>query len=635
MAFQYVSGAHVYGAHLVPAAFCLGMLALCLSVVFGRFEALAHLRGLKRDREAVRQWAKRLADATFDGLLIHRGGTIVVMNRALVRLLGLREREMLGQSFAVLAPPDVTAALRSELEAPGNGTTQFRLLRADKTELWVEMTSQPTLHEGLPATVTAIRDITQARADRARVDRLMNYDALTGLPNRSMLMEKLREALAANDSGGGTTGLFVIDLDHFKTLNDQFGRAGGDMLLRQMATRLAALVEEGDIVGRLSGDKFGLVLPHKGAPSRAMQLAGLLESQLMEGFVIDGELVRLSASIGLAIYPDHATDSDGLLKAAQFALGLATQAGGGGLHVFQHVEAQAAQAAQSAAAASRRSDAAARGRSADEQRLKKDLRVAIPGGQISLDYQPIFQARDLTLAGFEALCRWHHPEKGLIPPADFIPLAEQAGLIYELGGFVLETACAEAARAGKARADKDWVMAVNLSPLQFRDPQLPLRIQNILKKTGLKPSQLELEVTESLLIDNEEAARTALSAIRDIGVSVALDDFGTGYSSLSYLSNFPFNRLKIDKHFVQGLGRDPNAEAIITAILSLAKSLNLAVTAEGVETPGQLAYLQEHGCHLVQGFLLGRPAASVSVGQALVQKGPAGAVKPALFIANG
>jgi diguanylate cyclase (GGDEF)-like protein/PAS domain S-box-containing protein len=631
MAFEWMSHGHIYGAHLVPAAFCLGMLALCLSVVFARLEATLYLRGLKRDREAARQWGKRLADATFDGLLIHRNGTIVAMNRALLRLLGVREREMLGQTFAVLAPPEDGGALRNELEAPGNAVAEFRLIRADKTELQVEMSSQPTLHEGMPATVTAIRDVTQARADRVRMDRLLNYDALTGLPNRAMFLEKLREALVANDSGGGTTGLFVMDIDHFKAFNEQFGRAGGDMLLRQLAARLSALAEAPDMIGRLSGDKFGMALPHKGAPARAMQLAGRLESLLSEGFVIDGELVRLGVSIGLAIYPDHATDAEGLLKAAQFALALAAQSGGGSLHVFQHAEAQAAQASLALAqAANREASSSARRRSSDEKRLKKDLRAAIPGGQISLDYQPVFQARDLTLAGFEALCRWRHPELGLIPPADFIPIAEQIGLIYELGGFVLETACQEAARAGK-----DWVMAVNLSPLQFRDPQLPLRIGNILKKTGLRPARLELEVTESLLIDNAAAARTALTAIRDLGVSVALDDFGTGYSSLSYLSDFPFNRLKIDQHFVQGLGRDANAEAIIAAILSLAKTLNLDVTAEGVETPAQLAYMHEHGCQLVQGFLLGRPAPTVAVTEALVQKAPPGPSKPSLFIANG
>ncbi len=624
-----MSPAHSPG-DLVPLAFCLGMVALCCSVVFARLEARVLRASLLRDQEAARQWTRRLADATFDGLLIHRNGTVIAMNRALLRMLGLREREMLGQSFTGLAAPEDAHQLRAELESPGTEIAECRLLTAEKTEIRVELYSQPTLQDGLPATVTAIRDVTQARADRARAEKLLRYDALTGLPNRTHFLETLRAGIAANDSAGGSTALFIIDLDHFKTVNEQYGRLGGDALLRQLGARLAGLAEPADTAGRLSGDKFGLILPHKGAPSRAMQLASRLDSLLAEPILIDQEVVRLSVSIGLAVYPDHAADADSLLKAAQFALTLAAQAGGGSLHVFQHVEAQAAQAALAAPAIASEAPQTPKQRASDEQRLKKDLRAAIPGGQITLDYQPIFHARDLSLAGFEALCRWRHPERGLISPADFIPLAEQSGLIYELGGYVLETACAEASRAAK-----DWVMAVNLSPVQFRDPQLPLRISNILKKTGLKPAQLELEVTESLLIDNAQAASAALTAIRDIGVSVALDDFGTGYSSLSYLSDFPFSRLKIDKHFVQALGRDGNAETIIAAILSLAQNLKLEVTAEGVETPGQLAYLQEHGCHLVQGFLLGRPAASVAVSQSLLQKPQPIPGKPALFVANG
>jgi diguanylate cyclase (GGDEF)-like protein len=616
------------GLKIAAFGYGCGMLALCLALALVWLQARLHQGLLRRDQEALRQWSRRLADATFDGLLIHRAGTILAMNRALVRMLGTREREWLGQSFAVLGAGD-GAALRAELEAPGAGTAECRLLHADKREILVELFSQPTLHDGMPATVTAIRDVTEARAAAAQAQRLAQYDGLTNLANRRFCLEMLRAAIAANDAKGGTTALFVLDLDHFKALNEQFGRAGGDALLRQVAQRLTELAEPGDTLGRLSGDKFALVQPHPGAANRAMAAASTLEATFTENFLIDGQMVRISASIGLAIYPDHATDAEALLRAAEFALGLATQAGGGAAHVFQHAEAQAA-AAQATESAKLPAPHSHRGRSAEEQRLKKDLRTAIPAGQISLDYQPIFFARDLSLAGFEALCRWRHPERGLIPPVEFIPLAEQAGMIYELGGFVLETACAEAVGAAK-----DWVMSVNLSPLQFRDPQLPLRIGNILKKTGLSPSQLELEVTESLLIDNAAAARAALTAIRDIGVSVALDDFGTGFSSLSYLSDFPFTRLKIDKHFVQNLGREANAEAIINAILSLAQSMNLQVTAEGVETPGQLAYLQEHGCHLVQGFLLGRPAAATSGTQPLVQKLLNAPSKPALFVANG
>ena len=617
----------LFGPHWLDVVLACGSASLCLVIFFAFSLSKLYLAQLRRESEAMRLWSRRLADATFDGLLIHRNGTILSMNRALVRLLGVREREMLGQPCAALGPAEDDGRLRAEFDAPGNGVGEFRLLRADKTELHVEMFSQPTMHDGVPAMVTAIRDVTASRADQARMERLLHYDSLTNLANRKYFLEKLRDAIAANDTQGGATALFVMDIDHLKQVNEQFSHAGGDLLLRQLAARLTHLTEGEDVVGRISGDKFAIMQHYRGAANRAMALASRLESALADPFVIEGQMVKTSVSMGLAIYPDHATDGEALLKAAQFALSLAAQEGGGVCHVFQHAEAQAAVASALPAGQKAAPAMPAGARSAQEQRLLRDLRVALPGGQITLDYQPVFCARDLSVAGFEALCRWRHPEFGLIPPADFIPLAEQLGLIHELGGFVLETACAEA-----ARAEKDWVMAVNLSPVQFRDPQLPLRIGHILKRTGLAPGQLELEVTESLLIDNAAAARAALTAIRQMGVAVALDDFGTGFSSLSYLSDFPFSRLKIDKRFVQALGREPNAEAIICAIISLAQSLNLQVTAEGVETPGQLAFLQEHGCHLVQGFLLGRPAASVGAGQSAPAK-PAG--KPALFVANG
>jgi diguanylate cyclase (GGDEF)-like protein/PAS domain S-box-containing protein len=618
-----ISSPHFVGAHLLAAAFAAGMAALCLCVALLWAQSrLLHAR-VRRDEEAARLWSRRLADATFDGLLIHRNGTILAMNRALIRMLNLREREMLGHSFAALAPPDDGGSLRHELEAPGNGVSELRLLRADKVELSVEVFSQSTQHDDVPATVTAIRDITQVKAERARAERLLNYDNLTGLVNRRVFLERLREAIAGNDAHGGTSALFVIDLDHFKQMNEQFGRTGGDALLRQIAAKLAGLCDAADTLGRIGGDKFAIVQPYRGAANRAMALASRLESAFTESFLIDGQMVRVSLSIGLAIYPDHATDADALLKAAQFALDVAARGGGGTCHVFSHAEVNSYHAAAGAGAS------AAQAQNAEAQLLQKELRAAIPARQISLDYQPVFHARDLSLAGFEALCRWRHPERGLIPPMEFIPAAEEAGLIHELGAFVLETACADA-----ATTKREMFMAVNLSPLQFRDPQLPQRITNILQKTGLSPAQLELEVTESLLIDNAEAARAALTAIREIGVSVALDDFGTGFSSLSYLSDFPFTKLKIDKRFTQALGREPNAEAIICAILSLAHSLKLQVTAEGVETQGQLAFLQEQGCHLVQGFLLGRPGANLNITQPLTQKAQ-GQTKPSLIIANG
>jgi len=651
----------------LTASFCLGMLALSLCVVFARLESLVYRKALARDQEVLRLWSKRLADAAFDGLFVHRNGTILTMNRALLRLLGYRESEILGQNFATFAQPSQVGNLRAELEAPASEINEFTLLTVDKVERRVEISSQTIEYEGMPATVTAVRDVTRSRADRERIDLLLHHDPMTGLANRALFSKNLAAAVALNDSAGGTTALFVMDVDQLSGVNDRLGRAGGDQLLRQLASRIKVLAHESDTVARISGDKFAILQPHTGAPNRAQALAARLETAFAQAFVVDGQMVKASISMGMAIYPDHSTDAEGLLRAASFALKRAAEAGGGVFHMFSHAEAQAAEAearaatqagaGQAAAAPASAAQAAAPPAAAVVQRqapvralpfrpgqpalpgetpeaaapaLAQDLRAAIRRGEISVEYQPVFRARDLSLAGFEALARWRHPLHGWIPPAIFIPLAESAGVIHDIGSFVLEAACAKAVAAG---AGSPYVMAVNLSPLQFRDKQLAPKISEILRRTGLSPALLELEVTESLLIEDAEAALASLKAMREIGVNVALDDFGTGYSSLSYLCDFPFTRLKIDKRFVHALGKDQNAEAVIAAILSLARNLKLEVTAEGVETAAQLSALQELGCNLVQGFLLGRPGTHVANMQALV-KAPTGPVKPALVIAN-
>jgi len=617
------------------------MVALSLSVVFSRLESLVYRRAQQRDQEVLRLWSRRLADAAFDGLLIHRNGTILAMNRALLRLLGCRETEVMGQNFATMAVPAQAAQLRAELEAPASEIVEFTLLTVDKVERRVEMSSQTIEHDGMPATVTAIRDITRARADRERIDLLMHHDQLTGLPNRALFAERLTAAIAQNDTGGGTTALLVMDVDQLKAVNERLGRAGGDQLLRQITARLRAVTHESDTLARIGGDKFGIVQPHPGAPNRVQATVSTLTTAFKQAFVIDGQMVKASVSIGMAVYPDHAADAEGLMRAAEFALEIAAESGGGESHMFSHAEAQnpdtrhrGTHRAEKRAITRRAAEArqtqpeTAESSPAEAQLLAQDLRAAVRRGELSLEYQPVFRARDLSLAGFEALCRWRHPLKGWIPPNIFIPLAEQAGVIHEIGAFVLETACAKAAAAGET-----YVMAVNLSPLQFRDPQLAPKVSEILRRTGLNPSLLELEVTESLLIDDAAAAQNSLKALRAIGVSVALDDFGTGYSSLSYLCDFPFTRLKIDKRFVQALGQDANADAIVTAIVALARNLKLEVTAEGVETVAQLTALQELGCNLVQGFLLGRPGTHVATLQALVKQ-TGGPAKPSLVIAN-
>jgi diguanylate cyclase (GGDEF)-like protein/PAS domain S-box-containing protein len=568
--------------------------------------------------EARKQWARRLADASFDGLLIHRNGTILQMNRALVRMLGQRETELVGTHFSNLANPAQIAALRTELEAPQPQISEFILLHADKTERFVEMASHTIEYDGLPATVTAIRNITAQRALEDRLAHLINNDALTGLPNRTQFCERLSEAIARNDRAGGTTAVLKIELDQLKAINERLGRAGGDSLLCQVAGRLTALTHETDTVGRLGGNNFGIVQPHTGAPNRTSSLANRLENLSAEPFIVDGKAVTVSVSVGIAIYPEHGTDADGLLRASGIALHQVSLAGGGGSRMFSHADAAAFPPtppkviAQNTAPANGLNNF--RGTLSAAERLAQDLRQAISHGEISVDYQPVFAAKSMTIAGFEAFARWRHPREGMIAPDKFIPLADESGMSVAVGNFIMETACIEAVRC-KAPA-----MAVNLSPLQFRDPQLPARIKEVLDKTGLPAGKLEVEVTEGMLTADPETALQALQAIRDIGVRVTLDDFVTGLSSLTSLSDFPFNKIKIEKRFIQALGQDASAEAIVAAILMLARNLRIEVTAEGVETDAQLTYMQEKGCNFLQGYLLGRPAAQAMVAGAAPSK---------------
>jgi diguanylate cyclase (GGDEF)-like protein/PAS domain S-box-containing protein len=590
-----------------------GVLAI---VVLGmRADSKLFQRRVTSEEAGRRQWGRMLADASFDGLLVHRQGLILQMNRALVRMLGTREREWLGQHFSTLARPDQTIALRAELEAPQPQIVAFSLLRANKTEVAVEIYSQNIDFEGLPATVTAIRDISQRLADAAQISRLVQYDALTGLANRKRFGELVAAAVTQNDRKSGTTTVFTLDLDQFKAVNERLGRGAGDVLLQQVALRLGAMVAREDVLARLGSDKFALLMVSEGAPNRAVSLGGQFVAALNEPFIVEGKLVKLSVSIGIAVYPDHAADVEGLLKASEFALAQAARAGGGVAHMFSHQEAGVQRRLAG-------NEEAQGGQNDDVQLLGAALRQAMAQGDLKLVFQPVVRADDLTPVGFEALARWNHPVEGLIGPERFIPVADAAGLSQEVGCYVLEQACAEARHAGGLR------MAVNVSALQLRDANLPVRIAAILRKTGLPPELLEIEVAEGLLIGDRAAAVAALHGLQTIGVGIVLDNFGTGHSTLSSLCDLPFSRLKIDRRFVGKLGTDDNADAIVRAIMALAGNLGLAVTAVGVENQTQLDYLREHGCQCVQGSLLGSPTARAAMPHSALGR-------PALVAARG
>jgi diguanylate cyclase (GGDEF)-like protein/PAS domain S-box-containing protein len=563
------------------------------------------LRRRQAEQEtARRQWTRILGDAAFDGLLIHRQGAILQMNRALARMLGVRERESFGQHFATLARPDHAAALRAELEAPHTQLAEFCLLRANKTECFVEISSQNIELDGAPATVTALRDITQRLADAKTIARLTHNDALTGLPNRKRFCDLLAAALAGHDRQTGTLTVFKMDIDQFKAMNELLGRAGGDALLRLAAQRIAGVTAKEDLLARLGGDKFALLIACPANAQRAASLAGRLTAAFQEPFIIGGQLVKLSLSIGIAAYPDHAPDAEGLLRACAFALAQAERAGGGAVHIFSHQEHGAQRPGQN-----------------DAQRLGPDLRQALARGDIRLAYQPSFRLADLRPAAFEVLPHWHHASEGVLPPERFMPLADAAGLTHELAGFILEQACAEAAGAPGSR------LAVNLAAAQLRDVNLAARIGAVLRKTGLAPACLEVEISETLAAQHQSATLQTLSALAAIGVAATLDGFGAGQGSLNLLTAANFTRVKLAPSAIEKLGTDPKAEAVLAALLRLAAGLRLEVTALGVERPEQLEILRRLGCPNAQGRLLAPPGP-----RPLASPPPP---RPALVVAHG
>ena len=583
---------------LTGLALLAALLLLAGIVVAMRADSLFIRRRLTAETAGLRLWAHGLADASFDGLVIHRHGMVLLMNRAMVRLLGVREREWLGQNFATLAREEDVAGLRAELEAPGPDIARFKLKRANKSEITVEISSQAIDFDGQPATVTAMRDITQSLADAEKIARLTQYDVLTGLPNRALFERIMEQAVAANDPHRPVT-LLVTDIHRFKAVNQQFGRKAGDALLQQLTQRISGLLAGSDALARLSSDKFAVVLGAEGPPNRGLSLGGQMLASCAEPFIVDGRLINLQLCIGLAMFPDHAADAEGLLRAAELALAQAQtqlvaqlQAQGrapGALYLFRHEDAVAPRQI-------------VRSPVPEAGNLRDDLRGALARGEIRLLYQPVFTLADQALHGFTAAARWQHPVQGLLRPEQFMSIAEAAGLAQELGSQLIERACAEAVAAGARR------IAVALSPAQFADQTLPTRLGAILRKTGLAAGALEVEVTEAMLAVHEGHAAPLLQALHHAGIGIALDDFGAGAAPLGALCHLPLSRLKIGPRFIGKLGRDRNAEAMVSATISLASNLRLQVTALGVETEMQLELLRRQGCHAVQGPLLGEPA---------------------------
>ena len=426
--------------------------------------------------------------------------------------------------------------------------------------------------------VATYEDVTERRATEARFAHMARHDALTGLANRLMLHEHMQHVLARARRGSGAAVL-CLDLDRFKAVNDTLGHAAGDMLLRAVTQRLRDCTRETDLVVRLGGDEFAIVQDQATQPFDATSLAARLVDVLSQPFDINNQEVVVGASIGIAMADEGLMTADALLKCADLALYKAKADGRGTFRFFEPEMDVAIQ---------------------ERRQLEQHLRHALASGQLVVYYQPLVQPGGI--AGFEALLRWNHPERGFVSPAIFVPVAEEIGLIAQIGAWVMRQACHDAASwPGQLK------VAVNLSPAQFRNRRLAEDAAEALAASGLSPKRLELEITESLLLQDDDAVIRTLHALRRQGIRIAMDDFGTGYSSLSYLRRFPFDKIKIDQSFVKGMEDDEDCRKIIRAVIGLGKSLRIAVNAEGVETEEQLNTLRAEGCGEIQGYYFSRP----------------------------
>jgi len=440
----------------------------------------------------------------------------------------------------------------------------------------------------LPAVERELREALirhERRRAEERLTYLAHHDVLTGLPNRALFLDRLGQALHDAHRTGRHVGVAFLDLDRFKHINDSLGHGTGDQLLKVVAARLAATVRRGDTVARHSGDEFTLILADVAHADDAARVAQKILDHLAKPFEAAGRELFVSASLGIALYPGDARDAETLLRNADLAMYRAKEVGRNN-YQFYTAEMTA--------------------RAIDNLSLENALRHALGRNELLLHYQPVVETGTGRVVSVEALARWRHPQRGLIPPDQFIPLAEETGLIAPIGAWTMRTACVQCC-AWERSGCPALRMAVNLSARHFQEQDLAGAVLQMLHDTGLPPQRLDLEITESVLIQDADAAQAVLGALRDAGIRLTLDDFGTGYSSLSYLKRFPVDTIKIDRSFVCDIPADPDDAAIATAIIAMAHRLGIQVIAEGVETPEQYEFLRAEGCDFMQGYLFSPP----------------------------
>ncbi len=538
---------------------------------------------------------ERAIEATVNAIVITTGRrqkySIVHVNPAFERITGYSAAEVLGKNCQFLHgeerdQPGLTV-LRALLRDQKEGCVTLRNYRKDGTLFWNELRVSPVRNARGRVThfVGVLNDITETKRYQEELERHVNHDALTGLPNRHLLHDRLQQALFRAARRGLQCAVMFLDLDHFKLVNDGLGHHVGDALLKDVAAELPAILRPEDTVARFGGDEFVLIANEVQGQADATEIAERIVSRLSLPRSIENEEIAVSASVGIAMYPDDGKTIDTLLRNADAAMYHAKERGRN-TYSFYQKEMNVSVTEKFA--------------------LKTRLAKAVDNGELELHYQPQARARDIRIVGFEALARWRHPELGYIAPDRFIPLAEESGLIVPIGEWVLHEACTFAADL-RARGVPFGRIAVNLSARQFYQATLTKSIERVLGQTGLPPQFLELEITESMMMGNTEKVLRILGELKEMNIQLAIDDFGTGYSSLGYLRRFPIDRLKIDRSFIDQVAASRHDATIAKAIVSLAHNLGLHVIAEGVETRAQLDFLARNGCDEIQGYLLSRP----------------------------
>jgi diguanylate cyclase (GGDEF)-like protein len=565
--------------------------------------AASHALDLQSRRNA-KQRLDELVEGSVDGMVVKQDGRIIAVNAAFALLVGVERESLVGGRLS-----DWVADVRG---LPTDRLSQATLTDAEGAIVPVEIAVRSNAGEGgaSPFMIYAVRDLRARLAQERRIAHLARNDSLTGLPNRASFLEYLARR-TADQAGQGRIALLAMDLNRFKEVNDVHGHAAGDVLLGQVSQRMRAALKEGEFIARLGGDEFMAVVP-VGVKEEALDLAERLRGAVVAPVDLGHTEVNCGVSIGIAIWPDDAVNDSDLINDADLAMYRAKSSLTTDVCFYEE-----------------EMDEAVRNR----RRIVQALREALDQEQFELNYQIQADLQSGEVTGYEALLRWRREDGTYVSPAEFIPLAEETGLILPIGEWVLRNACRAA-----AGWDNPHKIAVNLSPVQLGHIDLPRLVHEVLIETGLKPSRLELEITETAMISDLDRTTHVLRQLKLLGVSIAMDDFGTGYSSLSTLRAFPFDKIKLDQSFMCEVGDGPQAHAIIRAVLALGESLGIPVLAEGVETLEQLNFLADQGCNEVQGYLLGRPQSTVQVEllQAIkkVELEPT-PVKPAIRLVGG